>query len=63
METNTPGSMLPAADYSYVQVARGAIHVGGLHLEAGDGLKITDAGDLEFKEGKSAEVIVFDLPG
>ena len=49
--------------YSYVHVARGAIHVGGLHLEAGDGLKITDAGDLEFKEGKSAEVIVFDLPG
>lgn len=49
--------------HSYVHVASGALHVGGLHLEAGDGLKITDAGDLEFKEGKSAEVIVFDLPG
>jgi len=48
--------------HSYIQVARGALHVGGLHLEAGDGLKITDAGDIEFREGKSAEVIVFDLP-
>jgi quercetin 2,3-dioxygenase len=48
---------------SYIHVARGSIHVDGLHLEAGDGLKVTDAGDLEFKEGKLAEVIVFDLPG
>jgi redox-sensitive bicupin YhaK (pirin superfamily) len=48
--------------HSYIQVARGSIHVGGLHLEAGDGLKVTDAGDLDFKEGTSAEIIVFDLP-
>jgi redox-sensitive bicupin YhaK (pirin superfamily) len=46
----------------YVHVARGALHVAGLHLEAGDGLKITDAGDVDFREGKSAEVLVFDLP-
>jgi redox-sensitive bicupin YhaK (pirin superfamily) len=49
--------------HSYVHVARGSLHVAGLHLEAGDGLKITDAGDIDFKEGKAAEVIVFDLPG
>jgi hypothetical protein len=37
--------------------------VAGLHLEAGDGLEITDAGDLEFREGNASEVLVFDLPG
>jgi redox-sensitive bicupin YhaK (pirin superfamily) len=48
---------------SYVHVARGALHVAGLHLEAGDGLKITDAGDIEIREGRAAEVLLFDLPG
>jgi hypothetical protein len=43
-------------------VARGALHVAGLHLEAGDGLKITEAGDIEIREGKDAEVLLFDLP-
>jgi quercetin 2,3-dioxygenase len=47
---------------TYVHVARGALHVAGLHLEAGDGLKITDPGDIEIREGKAAEVLVFDLP-
>ncbi|HLA71814.1 MAG TPA: pirin family protein [Steroidobacteraceae bacterium] len=52
-----------AGRHSYIHVARGSLHVAGLHLEAGDGLRITDAGDIEFKEGKAAEVIAFDLPG
>ena len=46
----------------YVHVARGALHVAGLHLEAGDGLKITDRGDIELREGRGAEVLLFDLP-
>src|SRR5262245_17569771 len=46
----------------YVHVARGALHVAGLHLEAGDGLKLTDSGEIDFREGKAAEVLVFDLP-
>ena len=46
----------------YVHVARGALHVAGLHLEAGDGLKITDSGEVEIREGRGAEVLVFDLP-
>ena len=46
----------------YVHVARGALHVAGLHLEAGDGLKITDEGEIEVREGRAAEVMVFDLP-
>jgi quercetin 2,3-dioxygenase len=52
-----------AGRHSYIHVARGSVHVAGLHLEAGDGLRITDAGDIEFREGKAAEVIAFDLPG
>ena len=47
----------------YAQVARGALHVAGLHLEAGDGLKITDPGDIEIREGKAAELLILDLPG
>ena len=47
---------------AYVHVARGEVHVAGLHLEAGDGLKVTDSGDLDFRDGDKGEVIVFDLP-
>jgi redox-sensitive bicupin YhaK (pirin superfamily) len=47
---------------AYVHVARGEVHVCGLHLEAGDGLKVTDSGDLDFRDGDKGEVIVFDLP-
>jgi len=46
----------------YVHVARGALHVAGLHLEAGDGLKVTDPGEFEIREGQAAEVLLFDLP-
>ena len=55
---------LPVTDgrHSYIHVARGEIHVAGLHLEAGDGLKITDPGEIEFKDGEAAEVLAFDLP-
>jgi redox-sensitive bicupin YhaK (pirin superfamily) len=45
----------------YVHVARGALHVAGIHLEAGDGLKISDPGEFELREGKAAEVLLFDL--
>ena len=45
----------------YVHVARGSLHVAGLHLEAGDGLKITDPGEIDIREGQGAEVLVFDL--
>ena len=45
----------------YVHVARGKITVNGNVLEAGDALK-TDGGTIEFRDGKNAEVLVFDLP-
>jgi redox-sensitive bicupin YhaK (pirin superfamily) len=47
---------------AYIHVARGEVHVAGIHLEAGDGLKITDAGEIAFRDGDKGEVIVFDLP-
>jgi redox-sensitive bicupin YhaK (pirin superfamily) len=45
----------------YVHVARGKITVNGQALEAGDALK-TDGGTIELKDGRDAEVLVFDLP-
>jgi quercetin 2,3-dioxygenase len=53
---------VPEGRHAYVHVARGEVHVAGLHLEAGDGLKITDAGEIDFRDGDKGEVIVFDLP-
>jgi redox-sensitive bicupin YhaK (pirin superfamily) len=47
---------------AYVHVARGAITVNGTTLEAGDALKLTDAGQLTLAQGRDAEVLVFDLP-
>ena len=48
---------------AYVHVARGRISVNAIELSQGDGLKITATGSLILKSGKSAEVLVFDLPG
>ncbi len=47
----------------YVHLARGALHVAGLHLEAGDGLKVTDAGEIEIREGKGRGSIGVRLAG
>ena len=47
----------------YVHVARGALAANGVPLAAGDGLKLTDTPTLTLTDGRSAEVLVFDLPG
>jgi redox-sensitive bicupin YhaK (pirin superfamily) len=47
----------------YVHVARGAVTANGAALNAGDALKLTDTEELVLKQGKQAEVLVFDLPG
>jgi len=39
------------------------VDVNGQHLEAGDGLAITQGGRLIFSQGRDAEVIYFDLFG
>lgn len=48
-------------DKGYVHVARGRINVNGHALEAGDALK-TEGGTIALRDGKGAEVLLFDLP-
>jgi quercetin 2,3-dioxygenase len=48
--------------WAYVHVARGSITVNGVSLAAGDALKLKDVQGLTLRDGKEAEVIVFDLP-
>jgi redox-sensitive bicupin YhaK (pirin superfamily) len=47
----------------YVHLARGTIEANGITLAAGDALKVTDAASVSLREGRDAEVLVFDLPG
>ena len=46
----------------YAHVARGEVTANGVVLQAGDALKLTATRKLELKDGKNAEVLVFDLP-
>jgi len=47
---------------AYVHVARGAVHVNGIELTAGDALKLTEESVVEIGQGSKSEVLVFDLP-
>jgi redox-sensitive bicupin YhaK (pirin superfamily) len=47
---------------AYVHVARGAVAVNGVELEAGDALMQSGTDALEIANGHDAEVLVFDLP-
>jgi redox-sensitive bicupin YhaK (pirin superfamily) len=47
---------------SYVHVVRGEARANGIELGAGDALKVTDAPSVRIEGGRSAEVLVFDLP-
>jgi len=51
-----PGRLL------YVHVARGAVQADDVALEAGDALKLSGTQQLQLKDGRDAEVLVFDLP-
>jgi hypothetical protein len=53
---------LAAGRRGYVHVARGAIDVNGRKLHAGDALKLDGATAIELKDGRDAEVLLFDLP-
>lgn len=46
----------------YVHVARGSVTVNGTALAAGDALQITGQTSLVVEQGRSAEILVFDLP-
>jgi len=56
-------TILPEDHKGWIQLARGSVDVNGQHLEAGDGLAITQGGRLIFSQGRDAEVIYFDLFG
>jgi len=47
----------------YVHVARGQLAANDVKLGAGDALKLTDTPRVELRDGRDAEVLVFDLPG
>ena len=53
---------LAARRKGYVHVARGRIEVNGQRLEAGDALKLEGVKTIELKDGREADVLVFDLP-
>lgn len=52
---------LPPNRYAYVHIARGSVALNGRKMEAGDGARVMDETDLEFTNGRDAEVLVFDL--
>jgi redox-sensitive bicupin YhaK (pirin superfamily) len=53
---------VPAGRRAYLHVARGGLTVNGIALEAGDALKLKDEAQIELKQGRQAEVLLFDLP-
>jgi len=53
---------LPAGRLTYVHLARGALTVNGIALQEGDAMQLSDEASLSLREGKAAEVLVFDLP-
>lgn len=46
---------------AWIQVARGEITVVGQQAKAGDGIAIRDVEEISLKDGKDAEVLVFDM--
>ena len=47
----------------YVHLARGQIIADGVALAGGDALKLSGSDALVLRDGREAEVLVFDLPG
>lgn len=47
---------------AYVHLVKGELTVNGTRLTAGDALKIADVNELAIRDGRDAEVLVFDLP-
>jgi redox-sensitive bicupin YhaK (pirin superfamily) len=52
---------LAAGRYAYVHVARGSLEVNGERLDAGDGARLRDPGEIHLSGGRAAEVLLFDL--
>jgi redox-sensitive bicupin YhaK (pirin superfamily) len=47
---------------AYVHLVKGTLTVNGTRLSGGDALKLSDTTQLSIRDGKDAEVLVFDLP-
>ena len=47
--------------YAYVHVARGSVHINGVHFDGGDGARLRAEKKLRFELGQDAEVLLFDL--
>lgn len=52
---------LAAGRRAYLHVARGALDVNGVALQAGDALKMRDEARIVLSQGRQAEVLLFDL--
>ncbi|MYM36308.1 quercetin 2,3-dioxygenase [Duganella sp. FT94W] len=46
----------------YVHLIRGAVTVNGVHLKAGDALKLSDEPLVTLNDAEDAELLLFDLP-
>jgi redox-sensitive bicupin YhaK (pirin superfamily) len=53
---------LDASRRAYVHVVRGTVEVNGQTLHGGDALKLERESSIELRQGRGAEVLVFDLP-
>jgi quercetin 2,3-dioxygenase len=53
---------LAAGRQAYVQVARGALTVNGVALEAGDAVRVSEETVVSLGGARDAEVLLFDLP-
>jgi redox-sensitive bicupin YhaK (pirin superfamily) len=53
---------LAKSRYAWVQVARGAVAIGGEELAHGDGAAFAGPGELTLVGVEDADVLVFDLP-
>ncbi len=60
--TERTGKAIAQGRKAYVQVAAGSLTVNGVALAVGDGLRVTEAVELTFEEGRQAEFLLFDLP-
>ena len=48
---------------AYAQLARGSTMLNGVALSTGDGASIENEPEILFSSGRSAEILLFDLPG
>ncbi len=54
---------IPPGRRVYVHLARGVAEVNGAALSAGDAMKLSARSELSIRNGRAAELLVFDLPG